>query len=359
MKMNSRERVMTALKREEPDQVPFCELAIDRALAERLMGWPAGEGRYSASLSTNPYTVEESKALASFLGCDNIGYILRAPTYAHLGAGKDGRSFLGEGMIKTEADLETIQLPDPRKDDFYRDAEHFSKNKGDFALALVTRIGLFQTILSMGTEHFAVSLYINRPLVEKILDIYFDWMAIVAKRICQIGFDIFWTTDDFAYKTGLFFSPAIFRDLLVPRYKRVLENLTIPWFLHSDGNITEALDILIDLGVAATHPNEKGAMDIRAVKRRYGDKICLIGNVDLNLLGMGTPEETEREVRELIRDLGPGGGYMISSGNSLASYLKPECVLAMAEAIRKYSRYPIQLDEWPGRADSREREEKR
>jgi uroporphyrinogen decarboxylase len=206
MKMNSRERVMAALKREEPDQVPFCELAIDRALAERLMGWPAGEGRYSASLSTNPYTVEESKALASFLGCDNIGYILRAPTYAHLGAGKDGRSFLGEGMIKTEADLETIQLPDPRKDDFYRDAEHFSKNKGDFALALVTRIGLFQTILSMGTEHFAVSLYINRPLVEKILDIYFDWMAIVAKRICQIGFDIFWTTDDFAYKTGLFFS---------------------------------------------------------------------------------------------------------------------------------------------------------
>jgi hypothetical protein len=111
MRMNSRERVMTALKREEPDRVPFCELAIDRALAERLMSWPAGEGRYSGSLSTNPYTVEESKALASFLGCDNIGYILRASTYAHLGAGKDGRSFLGEGMSKTEADLETIQLP--------------------------------------------------------------------------------------------------------------------------------------------------------------------------------------------------------------------------------------------------------
>jgi uroporphyrinogen decarboxylase len=82
-------------------------------------------------------------------------------------------------------------------------------------------------------------------------------------------------------------------------------------------------------------------MDIRAVKRKYGQKICVIGNVDLNILAMGTPEETEREVRELIRDLGPGGGYMISSGNSLASYLKPECVLAMAQAIRKYGRYPI------------------
>ncbi len=117
----------------------------------------------------------------------------------------------------------------------------------------------------------------------------------------------------------------------------------LPWFLHSDGNILEALDILIELGVAATHPNEKGAMDIRAVKRRYGDRICLIGNVDLNILGMGTPEETDREVKELIRDLGPGGGYMISSGNSLASYLKPANVLAMSQAIKKYGKYPIRI----------------
>jgi uroporphyrinogen decarboxylase len=105
----------------------------------------------------------------------------------------------------------------------------------------------------------------------------------------------------------------------------------------------ESMDILVDLGVAATHPNEKGAMDIRQVKRKYGDRVCVIGNLDLNILGMGTPEETDREVKELIRDLGPGGGYMISSGNSLASYLKPENVLAMSKAIKKYGRYPIRL----------------
>jgi uroporphyrinogen decarboxylase len=105
----------------------------------------------------------------------------------------------------------------------------------------------------------------------------------------------------------------------------------------------ESMDTLVELGVAATHPNEKGAMDIRGVKRKYGDRICVIGNLDLNILGMGTPEETDREVKELIRDLGPGGGYMISSGNSLASYLKPENVLAMSQAIRKYGKYPIRV----------------
>ncbi len=324
--------------------MPFCELAVDRSLAERLMGWPVSGAAAVGSITTNLYTVKEAKALATFLGCDCISYLLRAPTYAQVLVGKEGRAFAGEGMIKTEADLERIQLPDPRKDDFYREAEHFAKNKGDFALTFVTRMGMLQTILGMGMENFSLSLYTNRPLVEKILDIYFDWMAVVAGRISQLGFDIFWTTDDFAYKTGLFFSPSLFREVMVPRYKRVLDQLTIPWFLHSDGNITEALDILIDLGVAATHPNEKGAMDIRAIKRKYRDKICLIGKLDLNILGMGTPEETDREVRELIRDLAPGGGYMISSGNSLASYLKPECVLAMAQAIRDYGKYPLDLE---------------
>ncbi len=342
-KMTSRERILAAIRREEPDRVPFCELGVDRSLAERLMGWPATRSAAGGSLATNPYTLEESRALAAFLGCDCIWYLLRAPTFAHYRVGQEGRSFMGEGMIKSEADLEKIKLPDPRQDEFYREAEYFAKNKGDYALVFATRIGFLQTILGMGMENFLVSLYTNLPLVEKTLDIYFDWMTVVAERICQIGFDIFWTTDDFAFKTGLFFSPALFRKIIAPRYRRVLKNVSIPWFLHSDGNILEAMDILIELGVAATHPNEKGAMDIRAVKRKYGDRICVIGNVDLNILGMGTPEETDREVKGLIRDLGPGGGYMISSGNSLASYLKPECVLAMAEAIRKYGKYPLRV----------------
>ena len=58
---------------------------------------------------------------------------------------------------------------------------------------------------------------------------------------------------------------------------------------------------------------------------------------------MGSPEEVDREVRELIRDVGPGGGYILTSGNSMASYLKPECIMAMSEAVKKYGRYPIDL----------------
>jgi uroporphyrinogen decarboxylase len=142
----------------------------------------------------------------------------------------------------------------------------------------------------------------------------------------------------------MFFSPKVFRELLFERYVRVLDKISIPWVLHSDGNIEEAIPILIELGVAGIHPNEKGAMDIAENKKAFGDKVCILGNVDLNLLGMATPEEVDAEVKELIRTVGPGGGYIITSGNSLASYLKPENCIAMADAVRKYAAYPIQLD---------------
>jgi uroporphyrinogen decarboxylase len=97
------------------------------------------------------------------------------------------------------------------------------------------------------------------------------------------------------------------------------------------------------LGVVATHPNEKGAMDTKAIKDEYGDRICVMGNVDLVLLGRGTPEEVDAEVRKLIQTVGPGGGYIITSGNNPASFLKPECVVSMADAVRKYGSYPIDL----------------
>jgi uroporphyrinogen decarboxylase len=65
--------------------------------------------------------------------------------------------------------------------------------------------------------------------------------------------------------------------------------------------------------------------------------------VDLNLLGAGTPETVDKEVRELIRDVAPGGGYIVTSGNSLAGYCLPENVRAMAHAVRKYGKYPIAI----------------
>lgn len=338
--MISRERVLATLRGDEPDRIPYFEIGIDRALAQELMGWEEPESR-AIDLETNLYSVDEAKAISSLLKMDNIYYFMCAPIYARTQRGQDGRPFYGDGMIQAEADLSLLQFPDPYDEALYTEAEEFVNQKERYAACFVAPIGIFPTILSMGMENFCVALYNDRALVEALLDRYCDWMSVVAERVCQLGFDIFISIDDLAFKTGPFFSPTVFRDLVLPRFKSIAEKITTPWILHSDGNVMPLLDDLLSLGIAGLHPNEKGAMDIRAMKQQYGDRLCLLGNVDLNTLATGTPEEVDREVRELIRDMGPGGGYMVSSGNSLADYLRPENVLALSEAVQKYGRYPL------------------
>jgi len=342
MTMTSRERVLTALSRRQPDRVPYCELGVDRSLAQRLMGWGAPASQAS-NLEANAYTVEEAKALAAFLKLDNLSYVLRAPVYAHKEAGQDGRLFYGDGLIRTEADLDRLQLPDPTDDALYAGAATFLEQTGEYSAWFVTRIGIFPTMLSLGTENFCLALYDNRPFVEAVLDRYVDWIVVVAERVCRMGFDVFASTDDMAFNTDPFFSPAVFRDLVLPRYRRVAEQITLPWFIHSDGNILPFVDDLLSVGVIGLHPNEKGAVDIREVKRTYGDRACVLGNVDLNLLGMGSPDAVDREVHDLIRDVGPGGGYIVTSGNSLAAYVKPENCIALSNAVQRYGKYPLSI----------------
>lgn len=332
--MLSRERVLAALRCEEPDRVPYCELWIDPGFARKVMGWPNGVG-------DNGWTAQEARSLARRLGMDNVLYALRPPVYARTCEGEDGRQFVGEGLIRSQADLELIQLPDPCDERLWEQARAFAREKGEYAAFFVTRLGLFPTIVSMGFEAFCIALHENRRLVEAVLDRYTDWAAALAERAGAAGFDVFVTTDDIAFKSGPFFSPALFREVMVPRFRRVAERLTIPWVFHSDGNVAPLVEDLCALGVAGLHPNEKGAMDIREMKRRYAGRLCLLGNVEMDLLARGTPRQVAAEVRLLLRDVAPGGGYIVTSGNSLASFLKPENVLAMSEAVRAHGAYPI------------------
>jgi hypothetical protein len=119
--MTSKERVLSAINREESDRVPYCEMLVDRSLAQKLMGWGSPESQ-RANLEANIYSIQESKEIASFLKLDNIGYVLRAPVYAHKIPGKDGRLFYGEGMILAESDLPKLKLPGPYDNSLYAEA---------------------------------------------------------------------------------------------------------------------------------------------------------------------------------------------------------------------------------------------
>ena len=165
--------------------------------------------------------------------------------------------------------------------------------------------------------------------------------ARVVRRAVELGFDYVLTADDLAFKTGPLISPAMFRRVVRPYLERVAGAATIPWVFHSDGDMTSLLPDLVDLGVAAFNPVEPEAMDIAATKAAWANRLCLIGNVSVHLLAVGAPQEVEAEVRRLLRTVAPGGGYILSSGNSLASYCRPENVRAMLDTLERWGAYPI------------------
>jgi uroporphyrinogen decarboxylase len=170
----------------------------------------------------------------------------------------------------------------------------------------------------------------------------------IAKRLMEVPrLGAVLLPDDLAYTEGFLVSPDIYRKYVFPWYRQIgeiLANNDIPFIFHSDGKLWGVLDDLIDCGVKAIHPIEPQAMDIREVKRKYGDKLCIFGNIDLDYtLTRGTVEEVKEQVKQRIRDLAPGGGYGLSASNSVPDYVKPENFRAMVEAAKQYGKYPIRV----------------
>ena len=112
---------------------------------------------------------------------------------------------------------------------------------------------------------------------------------------------------------------------------------------HSDGNLMKILDMIIETGIDGINPIDPIAgMNIQKIKKMYGNRVCIIGNIDCgDLLTNGTPEQVIKAVKMCIKTASPGGGHILSSSNSIHSGVKPENFLAMVEAAKKYGKYPV------------------
>ena len=108
--------------------------------------------------------------------------------------------------------------------------------------------------------------------------------------------------------------------------------------------MTGVLDDLIGLGFSGIHPIQPNVMDIRQIKEKYGRRLCILGNLDLDFpLTTGKEDDVRREVKSLIRDIAPGGGYLLSTSNSITSFVPTKNFKAMTEAVLEFGSYPISI----------------
>ena len=322
MSMSPRERVLCALSGGEPDVVPFAEQFVAGTIPQRLLGL-AEDARW------------QPKDLAERMGNDVVKFSHLPPMYYEHVHMSDGRTGIGPGMIRTRDDLDKLVIPDDES--WIDDAKAFLRTqRGDRAAAGGTRLGLSATLNSMGLDAFSIALYDDPGLVEEILERYVAFSQRTVTLFCELGFDLVWCFDDFAYHTGPMFSPSVFREVVLPRLRQTAARIEIPWIFHSDGNLFPVLDELLTLGMSGLHPIEPEAMDLGEAKRTLAGRACVIGNISVDLLARGTPEQVRRAVRDAMDAAAPGGGYMISSGNCIPAYAKLENAEALIQAVAEF-----------------------
>jgi uroporphyrinogen decarboxylase len=346
------QRVLTALDRREPDRVPLGEVWVDPEVKHAFLGHPIRgledevafwiEAGYDfVAVDTDLYgehAIQEGivRPLAN-----------TADTYA---VPRQERNWVGSQAAILRNRQDVLDFAWPKAEDLDLSVyPRLGRLLPADMKAVVTTGHVFTAAWQlMGFEPFCYALHDDIDLVEEIM----RRMAVETLRLIERLLDLevvgaICFQDDIAYTNGLMIPPRHLRRLFFPWLRKAVDLCHAagrPLILHSDGKVDEAIEDLLGTGIDALHPIEPKCMDIVQIKQRYGDRLALIGNLDLGYtLTRGTPEEVEAAVKALLRDVAPGGGFLLSSANSITNYVPLDNYRAMLDATLRYGRYPIEV----------------
>jgi uroporphyrinogen decarboxylase len=253
--------------------------------------------------------------------------------------------------------IERHRWPDPHDPGRYRDlrdkARHLHRET-DYAVVVDLNCAFFLRCCELrGWENFYVDLVANVEFAETLMDRYLDIRLAIAERALQEVEDnvdiVMVTSDDLGMIDRPLVSPALYRSLIKPRQKRTFDffraRTRAKLYCHTDGAVYPLIPDLIEIGVEVLNPIEVSAAgmgDTKKLKKEFGDKLTFWGAIDTRrVLPYGTPEEVREEVRHRIRDLGPGGGYVVSPVHNVQPDVPPENVVAMYDAAYDLGWYPF------------------
>jgi uroporphyrinogen decarboxylase len=217
-----------------------------------------------------------------------------------------------------------------------------------------TMLGVFDCAWVLrGLDQFLVDL-VEEPLVaETLLGKVFDFNYRVFERMLEEVGDyvqVVEFNDDLGTQESLMISPELYRKYIKPLHKRMIEMfhkkaVQAKVLLHCCGSIYRILGDLIEIGVDIINPVQPLAaeMDTERLKRNFGRDICFQGGIDIQKAMKGTIGDVEREVKQRIRSLAPGGGYVLSTANNIASDIPIENVLELYRLAYEMGKYPIRL----------------
>lgn len=255
--------------------------------------------------------------------------------------------------MRSREDLTAYTPPDPAAEGRLNDiitAVAMNRDLGEEAVAILGGVNGPLTLAWMlvGYENICMKLFDDQAFLKQVARLAADFGVIAIDRMAAAGVDAMIVSEDLGSSSGGLLSPKHFNDVFKPALGTLIqraEERGLPTIVHSCGRIYEYLNDLVDLEMTALHALQRTAgMDLAQVKTRYGDHICLIGNIDSSrTLPYGTPEEIRQEVKDAIQAAAPGFGYILGSDHSLHDGISVEAMQTMFDAAREYGTYPVSV----------------
>jgi len=381
LKMSPRERILTAINHKEPDRIPIDfgsshVSTIHVKPYEELKKYYNIESENKIAHKMLQVVIPDERLMELF-GSDTRGIFLEPPDNwndVDLGNGcykdqwgifrkmpEDGYYYdqiepfpLGKTDLSYK-DIDNYNWPDPHDSGRYRylrekALEH--KRKGDYALVLnfgASFVHRAQYLRS--TVKWYEDLILQPDLAGYLMDRILDYFIELGKHVFEeVGdlIDIVAIGDDLGTQRSLQISPKLFREILKPRYKRLIDfikeesNAYINF--HSCGSIVLIINDLIEIGVNIINPVQTSAMGMESkrLKSEFGDKITFCGAIDTqDVLPNGSKEDVKKEVKDKIRDLGSDGGYILAATNNIQPDVPIENIITLFSAAKAFGKYPL------------------
>jgi uroporphyrinogen decarboxylase len=252
--------------------------------------------------------------------------------------------------------LDQYQWPQPDPPELIaqiRDQAKYLYENTDYALvgSAVIGGGLFeQPARTMGLENFLIALASDPKFtdrfMEQITDIYIESCT---NYLDQVGkyLHVFTYWDDVNTQTGWMISPEIYRKMIKPKQRRLVEAIKkktdAKVYYHGCGAALELIPELIDIGFDIINPVQVSAtgMDTQRLKKTYGNDIVFWGGgVDTqSVLPFGKPQEVADEVKRRIDDLAPAGGFVFAAVHNIQAGVPPENIVTAFETALEYGQY--------------------
>jgi uroporphyrinogen decarboxylase len=258
-----------------------------------------------------------------------------------------------------EATMESLDhytwpQPDPPEyNTRLREQAKYLYENTDYALvgSAVIGGGIFeQPARTMGLEDFFVALVTEPKFADRLMDQITEvYIESCNNYLEQVGeyLHVFTYWDDVNGQDGWLISPDIYRKMVKPKQRRLLEAIrsktNAKVYYHGCGAVYDLIPDLIELGFDILNPVQVSArgMDTKRLKEEYGQDIVFWGGgVDTQrVLPFGTPDEVADEVKRRIDDLAPGGGFVFAAVHNIQAFVPPENIVTMFETTLEYGKY--------------------